>query len=114
MDRRISNRIFILLIAVYALAASISVFLPQTSLGLPTPTDQLPASLPVLALVSAGVALILYGGLGFIGLVLSRKLSLPEIWDLAVTNRQRFLIPAMVGLGVGVVIIIGDLILEGA
>jgi hypothetical protein len=64
----------------------------------------------VIALVSAGIALLLYGGLGFIGLVLTRKLGLPEIWDSAVSNRQRFLIPALVGLGVGAVIIIGDLI----
>jgi membrane protease YdiL (CAAX protease family) len=110
MDKKISNRIFILLIAVYALVTFISVFLPQTSPNVSVPTNQLPAPLPVVALVSAGIALVLYGGLGFIGLVLSRKLGLPEIWDSDISNRQRFLIPALVGLGVGIVIIIGDLV----
>lgn len=110
MDRRISNRIFILLIVIHVLVTFISVFLPQTSPDVSVPTNQLPAPLPVVALVSAGIVLVLYGGLGFIGLVLSRKLGLPEIWDSAVSNRQRFLIPALVGLGVGLVIIVGDFV----
>jgi hypothetical protein len=62
--------------------------------------------------VLANVVLVtvVYGGLGFIGLILSRKLNLPEIWDSAVSNRQRFLIPAMVALGLGVIFIVGDLL----
>jgi hypothetical protein len=110
MDKTISNRIFILLIAVYALVAAVGVYLPQDAFGNTIRADQLPAPLIVIALANAGLAIVIYGGLGFIGLILTRKLDLPEIWDSAVTNRQRFLIPAMIGLGVGVVIIIGDLI----
>jgi hypothetical protein len=43
-------------------------------------------------------------------LTLWRNLGFPDIWDERVTNRQRFLIPALVGAGLGVVLIIGDLI----
>lgn len=108
MDQRISNRIFIGMIVVYALITFVNVFLPQTETGVPLPTGQMPAPLPVVALASAGLVLVFYGALGLIGLFLSRKLNLPEIWDSAVSNRQRFLIPALVGLVVGILIIIGD------
>jgi hypothetical protein len=64
----------------------------------------------VVALANAGIVLVLYGGLGLIGLRLARKLGLPEIWDGAVSNRGRFLIPALVGLGLDIVFIIADLL----
>ena len=41
--------------------------------------------------------------LGFIGLLLSRRTGFPDIWDTHVSNRQRFLIPLVVGLVYGVV-----------
>lgn len=47
--------------------------------------------------------------LGFIGLVLSRRAGFPDLWDAAVSNRQRFLIPALVGLVYGVVTVLYDL-----
>ena len=47
--------------------------------------------------------------LGFIGLVLSRRAGFPDFWEVAVSNRQRFLIPALVGLAYGVVTVLYDL-----
>src|SRR5918997_1703890 len=47
--------------------------------------------------------------LGFIGLVLARRSGFPDLWDAAVSNRQRFLIPALVGLVYGVITILYDL-----
>ncbi|GAJ13005.1 unnamed protein product, partial [marine sediment metagenome] len=35
--------------------------------------------------------------MGFLGLKLSSKLGFADIWDLRVSNKQRFLIPALVG-----------------
>jgi hypothetical protein len=64
----------------------------------------------ILALAASSIVFVLYGGLGLLGLTLARKLGLPEIWDAAVTTRQRFLIPALVGAAIGVVIIVGDMI----
>jgi hypothetical protein len=108
MNKTKSTRTFFLLVGIYALVAAISVFLPQNSGGMTMDATQMPAPLPVIALVSGFAALIIYGGLGFLGLILSRKLELPEMWDAAISNRQRFLIPALVGFGVAIVIIIGD------
>jgi hypothetical protein len=47
--------------------------------------------------------------LGFIGLMLSRRAGFPNLWDAAVSNRQRFLIPALVGVVYGVVTVLYDL-----
>jgi hypothetical protein len=108
MDKTKSTQTFFLLVAIYTLIAGVSVFLPQDSSGLTVSSSELPASVPVIVLVSVLAALVIYGGLGYLGLVLSRKLELPEMCDAAISNRQRFLIPALVGFGIAVVIIIGD------
>ncbi|GAH21954.1 unnamed protein product, partial [marine sediment metagenome] len=65
-----------------------------------------------LALVSAGIMLILYGGLGLVGLKLSRRLGFPDIWDPKISNKQRFLIPALIGSGIGIFLILADAILS--
>ena len=81
--------------------------MPQGSL---LPAQQLPASKPVIALVSAAIALVLYGGLGFVGLKLSQKLGFADLWDPKVSNKQRFLLPAFIGIGLGIFFIIADAI----
>jgi hypothetical protein len=108
MEKTNSTRTFFVLVAIYALIAGISVFLPQDASGMTVSNQKLPMPVPVIVLVSVLAALIIYGGLGFLGLFLSRKLELPEMWDATISNRQRFLIPALVGFGVAIVIIIGD------
>ena len=104
----LSIKIYVGLILILAVFSALSVFLP-TSQGL-LPTEELPASRPVLALANAGIALILYGGLGLIGLKLSQKLGFAGLWDSRISNRQRFLIPAFIGAGIGVVLIVADVI----
>jgi membrane protease YdiL (CAAX protease family) len=107
-----SIKIYIGLVITLAVLAAINVFLPQGSL-LPTLEGQeLPAPKSVLALVNAGIMLILYGGLGFLGLKLSQKLGFANIWDPMVSNRQRFLIPALIGTGLGVFLVVADAILS--
>jgi membrane protease YdiL (CAAX protease family) len=73
------------------------------------PEQELPASKPVVALASAGIILVVYGGLGFLGLKLAKKLGFPSILDPDVSRRQRFMIPAYVGVATGVFIILADL-----
>lgn len=104
-----SIKIYIGLIVTLAILAAISVFLPH---GAFIPTQELPVPKPVLALVNAAVMLILYGGLGFLGLKLSKKLDFADIWDSKVSNKQRFLIPALIGVGIGIFLILTDAILS--
>jgi len=105
----LSIKIYIGLIIALAILAAINIFLPQ---GAFLPTQTLPASKPVLALANAAVMLILYGGLGFIGLKLSQKIGFADIWDIKVSHKQRFLIPALMGGGIGIFFILVDVILN--
>jgi hypothetical protein len=100
-----SIKIYIVLVITYALLAAVNIFLPQGSF---LPLSELPAAKPVIALVNAAVVLILYGGLGYLGLKLSLKLGFAEIWDPKVSNRDRFLAPALIGAGLGLVFILVD------
>ena len=102
----LSIKIYIGLIITLAILAGISVFLPAFE-GL-LPAQELPASKPVLALVNVGIMLVVYGGLGLLGLKLSRKLGFANLWDLKISNRQRLLIPALIGVGIGMFFILAD------
>ncbi|HHT46872.1 MAG TPA: CPBP family intramembrane metalloprotease [Firmicutes bacterium] len=105
----ISTRIYIGLVITLALMAAVNIFLPQGSF-LPLPSEEeLVASIEVLAMINVAVVLILYGGLGFLGIILSKKLGFPDLWDSHITNRQRFFLPALVGAGVGLFFIVADL-----
>jgi len=104
----LSIKIYIGLVITLAILAAISVFLP-TFEGL-LPAQELPASKPVLALANVGIILVLYGGLGFLGLKLSQKLGFANLWDSRISNRQRFLIPGLIGVGIGAFLIVADAI----
>jgi CAAX prenyl protease-like protein len=110
MNKIISIRIFGLLMLTYGILTGISVFLPQGTAAASIPSAPMPAPLFVMALVAAGVVLVAYGSLGLLGLLCARKLALPEIWDAAISNRQRFMVPALAGLAVGVILILGDMV----
>lgn len=102
-----STKVYFALIVVLAILAAINVFLPMGDmLG----QFGLPASKPVVAVATFFIMLILYGGLGFVGVLLSRKLGFAEIWDNKVSNKQRFLTPALIGVGIGIFFILADLI----
>ena len=108
----LSIKIYIGLIIALAILAAINVFLPQGFFLPILPEQELPASKPVLALVNAVIMLVLYGGLGFLGLKLSQKLGFAYLWDSKISNKQRFLIPALVGIAIGVFFILADAILS--
>jgi hypothetical protein len=103
-----SNITFFILLAILAIAAGSNSFLPQGDIASQIPQSQIPKWL--IASVSAVGTLVIYGILGFIGLTLWRKIGFPDVWDERVTNRQRFMIPAIVGALIGVVLIILDLV----
>jgi hypothetical protein len=103
-----STLTFFILLAILAVSAGLNTFLPQGEVASQIPQSQIPNWL--IGLVSAGGTLLIYGILGFIGLILWRKIGFPDIWDERVTNKQRFLIPGLVGGGVGIGIILMDLL----
>jgi hypothetical protein len=109
--RKRSTLTFFILLAILAAAAALNTFLPQGDIAGLMPADQT-SKIPAwqLALGGAGITLVLYGVLGFLGLFLWRRLGFPEIWEAAVGNRQRFVLPALVGIGLGIVLIVGDLV----
>lgn len=47
---------------------------------------------------------------GWIGVILSPKTGFPEMWDPQISNKQRFWIPALIGLIMGIVMVFSDLI----
>lgn len=106
----LSIKIYIGLIITQAILAVISILSPQSSSLMVLPEQELPASKPVLALANAAIVLFVYGGLGFLGLKLSQKLGFADIWDSKVDNKQRFLVPALVGIAIGVFFILADAI----
>ena len=103
----LSIRIYVGLVLTLAILASAGVFMPSFEGLMPTP-EELPAPRWVLALANGGIALVLYGGLGYLGYRLSRQLGFADIWDPEVTNRRRFLIPALLGIGLGLFLIVAD------
>jgi len=100
-----SIKIYLSLVIILAICSVINVFLPYVVVQGP-----LPASKPVMALATFAITLFLYGGLGFLGLYLSRKLGFAKIWDKNVSNKQRFLTPLFIGIILGVFLIVMDLI----
>jgi len=103
-----SLKIYIGLVLLLAASNAIQVLLPSYQSLLPAAS--LPAPLPVVALANAGIAIVLYGGLGFIALRLARKLGFADIWDSRVNNRQRFLTPGVIGAALGVFLIVSDIV----
>lgn len=107
-----STKFFVGLLATLVLLAFVSVYLPMGSFGVTASRSPELAKIPlrVLALANAGIVLVLYGILGFLGLMFSGKIGLPKVWDESLSNKQRFYIPGFIGAVSGVVLIIGDIV----
>lgn len=93
-----SNLIFAGLIIGASALAALAVFLPQGSL---IPAEEVLASPSRLALINAVAILVLYGGLGFLGLSLARRLGWADVWVSGDTGRERWGVPAALGVAVG-------------
>jgi hypothetical protein len=107
----LSLKIYLGLVALLAILTAISIFLPAYQSVMPA-QQELPAPKWVLALVNAAMAVFLYGGLGYLGYFLSQKLGFADVWSPDVTNRQRFLHPALIGVGLGIFFIVADAFLS--
>ena len=100
-----STLIFFGLVVLNAVLAATSSFLPQ---GPETAEGADVISPATAAAINAAVVLLFYGGAGYIGLRLSRKLGYPDLLDPQVTTRQRFITPCISGLWIGLIFIVGD------
>jgi membrane protease YdiL (CAAX protease family) len=107
-----SIRIYLGLIVVLAGLGALNAFLPQGAFGGLLPEQQALPSRPLMALVTAGAMLFVYGGLGFLGLQLARRLGFADLWDPAVSSVRRFLLPALVGIGTGLFFIAVDVLVQ--
>jgi hypothetical protein len=104
-----SLKIYFGLILILAASNAIQVFLPAYQSMIPS-TQTLPAPIPVIALINAGTAVFIYGGLGLTGLFLANKDGFAEIWSPEVSNRQRFFKPAILGAAFGLFFVFADII----
>ena len=104
-----STKTYWLLVAILAFFTGISIlYLPSQLMMDP----EMPAPTPVMALANVAIVLFVYGGLGYVGLRLSRVIGFADIWDENVSNRQRFLIPAAAGVLIGLFFIVVDLVVN--
>lgn len=100
-----STIVFFSLVVLNAVIAAAATFLPQgPETGIPETAGQL----PLMALMNGVMVLIVYGGLGYVGLRLTTKLGYPDLLDARVTTRQRFVNPCVVGLWLGLIFIVAD------
>ena len=58
--------------------------------------------------VNSWLGILLVAGLGFLALKLAPRAGFPDLWDERVSNRQRFMLPIVVGIafGIGQVILV--------
>lgn len=104
------TRTYWLLVTILAVLGAAAIYLPGAGpAGMPA--GQLPASRPVMALVSFLALGIVYGGLGWIGLKATRAVGFPGILDDDVSTRRRLLVPALAGGLLGASFIALDLAL---
>ena len=98
MDR--SARTFILLLALFTLLAAWLNYMP---IKFPQPAQRALISWPAVLLT------LMMGGLAYL---LAKRTGVPDLLDEKVSNRQRFIYPALIGPGLALVMIITDLVIR--
>lgn len=105
-----STKIYGGLILLLTVLGFMNVYLPQGDFLAASANQELPASKPIIAIVSGLTMLILYGGLGYLGLKLSQILHYPDLWDEKIVIKDRLVIPAVIGMVIGLFFIVADTI----
>ncbi|HSL42872.1 MAG TPA: CPBP family glutamic-type intramembrane protease [Anaerolineales bacterium] len=104
--------VFILLLGLYALSAYLTYtfFIDQLAASMGIPVPDMGVSDSMLGLANAGIVLVVYGILGWIGYGFARRLELPGIFSEDGNWARWFFIPLFLGLICGILLIIGDLV----
>lgn len=89
-----STKIYFGLILVLLLMRVILAFLP---LDFIVPSQEVLFTWPAITMVTLS---------GLVGLKLAQRTGFPEIWDSRISNKQRLLIPSLLGLGAGIVLVL--------
>lgn len=103
-----SFKIYAGLVLLLTALGILNVYLPQGDFLVAASNQKLPASKPVMAMVSGLTMLILYGGLGYLGLRLNQQLNYPDLWDEKIALKDRLVIPALIGMIIGLFFIATD------
>ena len=104
--------VFLILLVVYAFCAfaTYTFFTDELVAIAGVPMPDMGLSNIVVGLANAGIVLVVYGLLGFVGYWFARKLGLPGIFSEDGNWKRWFIIPLLLGLVCGVALIIGDLL----
>ncbi len=102
-----SHKVFIILILILAVSAAIMSTLP-VGIEVQGMNTELPAAPWVIALANFFIMIIVYGGLGLLGLFLAKKTIIPDLWSDKINNKQRFFVPLIVGIICGILMIASD------
>lgn len=72
-----------------------------------------PLNIKIIASEFAWTTIAVYGTIGFIGVLLSMRTGFPDALDRSISNRQRILLPIILGAGLGILAIIIDQLTHG-
>lgn len=104
----------LILVALYALAAVVYVLVPGGGLAMADAFDESSLDIPSwqLALANAVIILVLYGGLGLLGLWLAGRAGLPGVYRPGAGSRDLVWRPMRVGLFAGAVLVAADTVVR--
>src|SRR5574339_1272298 len=104
--------VFFILLVVYALCTLVTYafFIDELAATAGVPMPPMPISNTGVGLAAAGIVFVIYGLLGLAGYWFARKLDLPGIFSEDGNWRRWLLIPLVIGLIIGVVAMMIDLL----
>ncbi|GMO35838.1 MAG: hypothetical protein Ta2B_15990 [Termitinemataceae bacterium] len=109
--KKITNslKVYFLLIIISSVCAFIYVLLPT---GAYMPKQNMPFPKPFMALINALTVIFVYGGIGFLGIILSRKNGFKEIFNDEIKSSKNILKIILAGISVGIIFIVVDVLLN--
>ena len=104
-------RVFLGMLFAYAFCifATYAFFVEQMAVSTGMPMPEMPVSNSVMGLASAGIYIVLYGLLGWVGVWFARKVGLPGVFSEDGNWQRWFVLPLVLGLVCGVALVLGDM-----